>query len=107
MCIRDRYTAEGVIMVCLFHDTGRVDNYPIVALMVFQVVAILTVGKGVIAFSGKQELLRAAFIDHVCTVIGCDSSATYLMGSSELCSVCCISVGDGIATVERYYAWQI
>ena len=82
-----------------------VDDYPVVSLMVFQVVVILAVGKGDVALFGDQELLDAVFIDHIAAVVRCYGGAACLMNGAELRAVRSIGVRDGAAVAESYRAW--
>ena len=78
-----KYPSEGIVMVRFLYSAWLVDNYPVVPLMVFQIVVILlSSGQVDIALFGKKHLLHSVFIDHISAVIGSGGSAAYLMDCS-------------------------
>ena len=94
-------------MVRLLYRAALVDDYPVVPLMVFQVVMVLAVAQSNIAFIGQQQLLNIVLIDHVSAIVRRGSSAACLMDSFQLCAVGCIGIGDGAAVTERHHTGQI
>jgi len=94
-------------MVRLFYRTALADDYPVIPLMVFQVIVILAVAQSNITLFGKKQLLDSVFIDHVSAVIGSGGSTAYLMDCSQLCAVGSISVGDGTSVTESHHIRQI
>ena len=94
-------------MARLFYRAALADDYPVIPLMVFQVVVILAVAQSNITLFGKKQLLDSVFIDHVSAVIGSGGSTAYLMDCSQLCAVGSINIGDSTSVTERYCIWQI
>ena len=94
-------------MVRLLYRAALVDDYPIVTLMVFQIIMVLVVAQSNITLFGKKQLLDSVFIDHVSAVIGSGGRTAYLMDCSQLCAVGSISVGDGTSVTESHHIRQI
>ena len=69
-------------MVRFLYRAALVDDYPVITLMVFQVIVILAVAQSNIAFFRQQKLLHSVFIDHISAVIRRGGSAAYLMDCS-------------------------
>ena len=94
-------------MVRLLYRAALVDDYPVVALMVFQVIVILAVTQSNITLISQQQLLNTVLIDHVSAIVRRGGSAACLMDSFQLCAVGCIGIGDGAAVTERHHTGQI
>ena len=87
-------------MVRLLYRAALVDDYPVITLMVFQVVMILAVTQSNITLISQQQLLNTVLIDHVSAIVRRGGSAACLMDSFQLCAVGCISIGNR-ATITK------
>ena len=94
-------------MVRLLYRAALVDDYPVVTLMVFQVIVILVVTQSYITLFGKKQLLDSVFIDHVSAIVRRGGSAACLMDSFQLCAVGTISIGNRTTVTECHRTWQI
>ena len=94
-------------MVRFLYRAALVNHYPVITLMVFQVVMILAVTQCHITFFGKKQLLNTVLIDHVSAIVRRGGSAACLMDSFQLCAVGCINIGNRTSVAERYCTWQI
>ena len=94
-------------MASLFYRAALADDYPVIPLMVFQVVVILAVAQSNITLFGKKQLLDSVFIDHIAAIVSRCGCTAYLMDCSQLCAVGSISIGDGTSVTERYCIRQI
>ena len=64
-----KHPSEWIVMVRLLYRAALVDDYPVVTLMVFQVVVILAVAQSNITLFGKKQLLDSVFIDHIAAIV--------------------------------------
>ena len=94
-------------MVRLLYRAALVDDYPVITLMVFQVVMILAVTQSNITLISQQQLLNTVLIDHVSAIVRRGGSAACLMDSFQLCAVGCISIGNRATITKSYYTRQI
>ena len=102
-----KHTTERIVMVRLLYSAALVDDYPVVTLMVFQVVMILAVAQSNIAFIGQQQLLNIVLIDHVSAIVRRGSSAACLMDSFQLRAVGTVCMTYPTAVTESHRTWQI
>ena len=94
-------------MVRLLYRAALVDDYPVITLMVFQVVMILAVTQSNITLISQQQLLNTVLIDHVSAIVRRGGSAACLMDSFQLCAVGTISIGNRTTVTECHRTWQI
>ena len=102
-----KYAAKRIVMVRFLYRAALVDYYPVIPLMVFQVIVILVVTQSYITLFGKKQLLDSVFIDHVSSIVRRRGGSTYLMDCSQLCAIGSINIGDSTSVTERYCIWQI
>ena len=99
--------AERIVMIYLLYRARRVNDYPVVPLMVLQKVVVFFIREGDIPFLRQQVLWRAIFIDHIPAVIRCGGRTAYLVHNSQLGAVSCIGVGNGTSIRKGNCTWQI
>ena len=94
-------------MVRFLYRSRGTDDHTVVALMVFQIIMVLAVSQGDVAFFCQQVFLAAVFIDHTAAIVRCSSCTSYLMNRTQLRAIRRIQIGYRIPVPERDLAWQI
>ena len=102
-----KYPAERIVMVRFLNSPALADDHTVVALMVFQIIMVLAVSQGDVAFFCQQVFLAAVFIDHIPAIVRCGGRTACLMHRAKLCAVGSIRVGYRIPVSERDLTWQI
>ena len=94
-------------MVRFLYRPALADDHTVVALVVFQIIMVLSIRQSNITLFRQQQLLRAVFIDHIPAIVRCGGRTACLMHRAKLCAVGSIRVGYRIPVSERDLAWQI
>ena len=94
-------------MVRFLNSPALADDHTVIALMVFQIIMVLAVSQGDVAFFCQQVFLAAVFIDHIPAIVRCGGRTACLMHRAKLCAVGSIRVGYRIPVSERDLTWQI
>ena len=90
-----------------FLDRSRgTDNHTVIALMVFQIIMVLSIRQSNITLFRQQQLLRAVFIDHIPAIVCRGGRTACLMHRAQLCTVSRIQIGYRIPVPERDLTWQ-
>ena len=74
-------------MIRLLHITILVDNYPIIPLMIFQIIVVFAIVQRKIPFFRQQQLLNTIFIDHIVAIVRSRGGAANLMNRAKLHSI--------------------
>ena len=101
-----KYPAERIVMVRLLNRSALTNDHTVIALMVFQVIMVLSIRQSDVALFRQQQLLRAVFIDHIPAIVRRGDRTACLMHCAQLCTISRIQIGYRIPVPERDLAWQ-
>ena len=102
------HTAEWIIMRRFLYISIFIYNYPVVSLMIFQIVMILLVRQRNIPLFSQQQLLNTVFIDHIIAIVRLGgANIFYVVECTEFPAVGCIDIGKSTIIPEYYTTRQI
>ena len=102
-----KHTTKWIVMVCFLHISIFIYNYPIVPLMILQIIVILLITQRDISFSCQQQFGSIVFIDHITTVISSGGDTSYLMNRTKFCTIRTVNISNSTAVTECYCIGQI
>ena len=87
------YPTERIIMTRFLDRSRGTDNHTVIALMVFQIIMVLSIRQSDVTLFRQQVFLAAVFIDHIPAIVRCGGRTACLMHRAKLCTISRIQIG--------------